>query len=38
LSFASRTAIAELKAAPADDLVHCEECGVILVRTEASGL
>jgi predicted nucleic acid-binding Zn-ribbon protein len=27
-----------LKAAPADDLVHCEECGVILVRTEASGL
>jgi predicted nucleic acid-binding Zn-ribbon protein len=33
-----RTAISELKAAPADELVHCEECGVILVRTEASGL
>jgi predicted nucleic acid-binding Zn-ribbon protein len=33
-----RTALAELKAAPADDIVHCEECGVILVRTEASGL
>ncbi|MHA6630635.1 zinc ribbon domain-containing protein [Pseudonocardia sichuanensis] len=33
-----RTAIAELKAAPADELVHCEECGVILVRTEGSGL
>ncbi len=33
-----RTAIAELKAAPADELVHCEECGVILVRTPASGL
>lgn len=33
-----RTAISELKGAPADELVHCEECGVILVRTEASGL
>jgi predicted nucleic acid-binding Zn-ribbon protein len=33
-----RTAIAELKAAPADELVNCEECGVILVRTEGSGL
>ena len=33
-----RTAIAELKAAPADELVHCEECGVILVRTKESGL
>jgi predicted nucleic acid-binding Zn-ribbon protein len=33
-----RTAIAELKAAPADELVHCEECGVILVRTAGSGL
>jgi predicted nucleic acid-binding Zn-ribbon protein len=33
-----RTAISELKAAPADELVHCEECGVILVRTEGSGL
>jgi uncharacterized protein len=33
-----RTAIAALKAAPADELVHCEECGVILVRTKESGL
>lgn len=33
-----RTAISELKAAPADDVVHCEECGVILVRTAESGL
>ena len=33
-----RTAIAELRAAPADDVVHCEECGVILVRTKESGL
>ncbi|OLT06147.1 hypothetical protein BJF90_18515 [Pseudonocardia sp. CNS-004] len=33
-----RTAISELKAAPADDIVHCSECGVILVRTEGSGL
>jgi predicted nucleic acid-binding Zn-ribbon protein len=33
-----RVAIAELKTAPADDVVHCEECGVILVRTAESGL
>ena len=33
-----RSAIAELRAAPADELVHCEECGVILVRTKESGL
>lgn len=33
-----RTAISELRAAPADDIVHCEECGVILVRTRESGL
>jgi uncharacterized protein len=33
-----RTAIAGLKAAPADEVVHCEECGVILVRTKESGL
>jgi predicted nucleic acid-binding Zn-ribbon protein len=33
-----RTAISELKAAPADEVVHCEECGVILVRTPESGL
>jgi predicted nucleic acid-binding Zn-ribbon protein len=33
-----RTAIAALRSAPADELVHCEECGVILVRTRESGL
>jgi uncharacterized protein len=33
-----RTAISELRGAPADDVVHCEECGVILVRTKESGL
>jgi predicted nucleic acid-binding Zn-ribbon protein len=33
-----RTAIAELRAAPPDEVAHCEECGVILVRTEGSGL
>ena len=33
-----RTALSELRAAPADDIVHCEECGVILVRTKESGL
>jgi uncharacterized protein len=33
-----RTALSELRAAPADDIVHCEECGVILVRTQESGL
>ena len=33
-----RTAIAELRAAAPDELVHCEECGVILVRTKESGL
>jgi len=33
-----RTAIAALKAAPADDVVHCEECGTVLVRTSQSGL
>lgn len=33
-----RTAISELRAAPADEVVHCEECGVILVRTKESGL
>lgn len=33
-----RTALSELKAAPADEVVHCEECGVILVRTAESGL
>jgi predicted nucleic acid-binding Zn-ribbon protein len=33
-----RTALSELRSAPADDIVHCEECGVILVRTKESGL
>ncbi|MBW0092913.1 hypothetical protein I4I73_27140 [Pseudonocardia sp. KRD-184] len=33
-----RTAISALKAAPPDEIVHCEECGVILVRTPESGL
>ena len=33
-----RTALADLRAAPADEIVHCEECGVILVRTGGSGL
>ncbi|MGI5129722.1 zinc ribbon domain-containing protein [Pseudonocardia sp. CA-107938] len=33
-----RTAIAALKAAAADEIVHCEECGTILVRTPESGL
>lgn len=33
-----RTAIGQLKAAPADEVVYCEECGVILVRTPESGL
>ena len=30
--------MSELRAAPADEIVHCEECGVILVRTPESGL
>jgi predicted nucleic acid-binding Zn-ribbon protein len=33
-----RTALSELRSAPADDVVYCEECGVILVRTPESGL
>ncbi|WP_232662007.1 zinc ribbon domain-containing protein [Pseudonocardia sp. TRM90224] len=33
-----RTTISELRTAPADDIVRCEECGVILVRTPESGL
>jgi len=33
-----RTTISELKVAPPDEIVYCEECGVILVRTEGSGL
>ena len=33
-----RHAIAEIKEAPADDVVRCEECGAILVRTPESGL
>jgi uncharacterized protein len=33
-----RTALAALRAAPPDEVVHCEECGVVLVRTSESGL
>jgi predicted nucleic acid-binding Zn-ribbon protein len=33
-----RTAVAALRAAPADEVVHCEECGTVLVRTPESGL
>jgi uncharacterized protein len=33
-----RTALSELRHAPPDDIVHCSECGVILVRTKESGL
>jgi uncharacterized protein len=33
-----RTALGALRAAPADEVVHCEECGTILVRTPESGL
>lgn len=33
-----RTALSALRNAPADEVVHCEECGVILVRTSDSGL
>jgi len=33
-----RSALGELRAAPADEIVHCTECGVILVRSTESGL
>lgn len=33
-----RTALSELRTAAPDEIVHCEECGVILVRTSESGL
>ncbi|NIJ13897.1 hypothetical protein FHU38_004241 [Saccharomonospora amisosensis] len=33
-----RAAIAEIKAAPEDEVVQCENCGAILVRTLESGL
>jgi len=33
-----RTAMAALRAAPPDEVVHCEECGTVLVRTPESGL
>jgi predicted nucleic acid-binding Zn-ribbon protein len=33
-----RTAIAAIRAAAADEVVRCEECGAILVRTPESGL
>ncbi len=33
-----RTALSDLRGAAPDEIVHCEECGVILVRTPESGL
>ncbi|WP_086822578.1 zinc ribbon domain-containing protein [Allokutzneria sp. NRRL B-24872] len=33
-----RTAISDLRTAAADEVVRCEECGAILVRTAESGL
>ncbi|MQA08039.1 MAG: hypothetical protein GEU98_05695 [Pseudonocardiaceae bacterium] len=33
-----RSAIARIAAAPADEVLDCEECGAILVRTPESGL
>ena len=33
-----RTAISDLRTAAADEIVRCEECGAILVRTSESGL
>jgi predicted nucleic acid-binding Zn-ribbon protein len=33
-----RSVIAQIKATPAGDVVQCEECGAILVRTPESGL
>ncbi|MBV8933971.1 MAG: hypothetical protein JO285_15650 [Kutzneria sp.] len=33
-----RTALAAVKAAAADDVLRCEECGAVLVRTSESGL
>ncbi|MQA15472.1 MAG: hypothetical protein GEV09_15260 [Pseudonocardiaceae bacterium] len=33
-----RTAIAQLRDAPAESVQRCEECGVVLVRTAESGL
>ncbi|GAB3166716.1 zinc ribbon domain-containing protein [Amycolatopsis sp. NPDC004378] len=33
-----RSTIAEIKAAPEDDVIQCENCGAILVRTLESGL
>ena len=33
-----RSTLGELRTAPADEIVHCAECGVILVRSSESGL
>jgi predicted nucleic acid-binding Zn-ribbon protein len=33
-----RSVIAQIKTTPPDDVVRCEECGAILVRTGESGL
>ncbi len=33
-----RTALGQLRSAPPDEVIRCEECGSVLVRTEESGL
>ena len=33
-----RNTVNEIKAAPEDDVIQCENCGAILVRTMESGL
>ncbi|RZT85322.1 hypothetical protein EV383_2186 [Pseudonocardia sediminis] len=33
-----RTFLSQVRGKPADEVVHCEECGAILVRTKESGL
>ncbi|WP_214403733.1 zinc ribbon domain-containing protein [Pseudonocardia lacus] len=33
-----RTALADLRTAPPDEVVYCEECGTILIRSAESGL
>ncbi len=33
-----RSALSEVREAPADEVVRCEECGAIIVRTKESGL
>ena len=33
-----RTFLSQVRGTAADEVVHCEECGAILVRTRESGL